>query len=157
LCSASALAADQSGAKTLGQKVDDFTIADAYGKEHRLSDYKDRPVVVLAFLSTECPVARLYGPRLAALAKKYQGQNVLFLGVDSNAKDNVTELKNFARTSEIEFPILKDLNNQLADRLNVTRNPVAFVLDRERAVRYVGRIDDQYGLQNNESGKRVSY
>jgi peroxiredoxin/mono/diheme cytochrome c family protein len=138
-------------------KVDDFALADAYGKEHRLSDYGERPVVVLAFLGTECPLARVYAPRLAALAKKYEGQGVVFLGINSNAQDNVTELKNFIRVNGIEFPILKDLNNTLADRLHATRNPAAYLLDRQRVVRYKGRIDDQYGLQDTKSGTRVSY
>jgi hypothetical protein len=57
----------------------------------------------------------------------------------------------------IEFPILKDLNNVLADNLQATRTPAAYVLDRQRVVRYQGRIDDQYGLQNTPSGTRVSY
>jgi peroxiredoxin len=141
----------------LGTKVDDFALADAYGKDHRLAEYAERAIVVLAFFGTECPIAKLYGPRLAALAKKYESQGVQFLAINPNAQDNITELKNFARVNGIEFPILKDLNAALADRLGAKRVPVAYVLDRERVIRYHGRIDDQYGLQDNASGKRVSY
>ena len=47
---------------------------------------------------------------------------------------------------KIDFPVLKDLNNKLADRLGATRTPEVFVLDRERTVRYQGRIDDQFGV-----------
>lgn len=144
-------------APALGTKVDDFKLADAYGVEHRLAEYAERPLVVLAFIGTECPLARLYAPRLVALAKKYEGQGVVFLGINSHAQDNVTELKNFARVNGIEFPILKDLNNSLADQLQVTRTPVAYLLDRQRIVRYQGRIDDQYGLQDTPTGTRISY
>ncbi len=141
----------------LQRKVDDFALIDAYGKECRLSAYADSPAVVLAFLGTECPLSRLYAPRLAALAKRYEGQQVVFLGIDSNAQDNLTELKSFVRANQIEFPVLKDVGNKLADRLQVIRIPTVYLLDRDRVVRYCGRVDDQYGLQTSERGPRVSY
>jgi peroxiredoxin len=141
----------------LGTKLDDFSLADAYGKQHSLADYSGRSIVVLAVVGTECPLAKLYAPRLAALAKKYDASGVTFLGISSNAQDNLTELKNFARVHGIEFPILKDAGNKLADRLGAKRTPAVFVLDKERVVRYAGRIDDQYGVQATQSGKQVSY
>ena len=44
------------------------------------------------------------------------------------------------------FPLLKDVGNELADRLGVERTPEVFVLDADRVVRYRGRVDDQFGL-----------
>jgi peroxiredoxin len=157
VCHASVIFAESPESNVLQMKVDDFALLDSYGKVRHLSDYADRPVVVIAFLGTECPLARLYAPRLATLAKRYDGQRVVFLGVDSNAQDSLTDLKNFASANGIEFPILKDLNNRLADRLHVIRAPAVYALDRQRMVRYLGRIDDQYGLQASERGPRVSY
>ena len=46
----------------------------------------------------------------------------------------------------IPFPILKDVNQELADRLGAERTPEVFVLDDARNVRYQGRIDDQYAI-----------
>lgn len=140
-----------------GAAVEDITLSDIYGKEHRLGDYADKKAVVLAFLGTECPLARLYAPRLAKLAQKYQGEGVVFLGVNSNLQDNVTELRHFGREHGIEFSILKDVGNVLADRLGAERLPIVFVLDGNRTVRYRGRVDDQYGLQATPAGKHVSY
>ena len=72
---------------------------------------------MLAFLGTECPLAKLYGPRLAELQKKYADKGVQFLGVNSNRQDAITEIAAYARVHHIDFPILKDLNNKLADQL----------------------------------------
>jgi len=149
--------ADTNGSAILGKQLGDFSLADAYGKQHRLADYDGRSIIVLAMVGTECPLAKLYAPRLAALAKKYEASGVTLLGVDSNMQDNLTELKNFARVHGIGFPLLKDVGNKLADRLGASRTPSVFVLDKERIVRYAGRIDDQYGLQSTASGKSVSY
>jgi len=132
---------------TLGAKVADFSLQDFRGKSHALADAKDAKLIVVAFLGVECPLSKLYGPRLAQLSKDYADKGVVFLGVDSNRQDAPTEMAHFAKEHGIEFPLLKDLNNTLADQLGATRNPQVFVLDANHAVRYTGRIDDQYGFQ----------
>lgn len=135
------------GEKTpLGRKVADFTLQDFRGKEHSLAQAKDAKLVVVAFLGTECPLAKLYGPKLAKLAKTFEPRGVAFLGVDSNAQDSIAAMAAFARVHEIEFPFLKDLGNKVADQFGAERTPTVFVLDAERVVRYWGRIDDQYGI-----------
>jgi len=137
---------DVTSTSALGRKVENFTLNDFYGKSHSLAEFKDKKVVVLSFLGTECPLAKLYGPRLAELDKKYAKQGVQFLGVNSNRQDAITEIAAYARSSHIDFPILKDLNNKVADQLGAVRTPEVFVLDQDRVVRYHGRIDDQYGV-----------
>ena len=88
-------------------------------------------------------MANLYAPRLQALADRFAPQGVAFLGISSNVQDSVTELAAYARVHGLRFPILKDLSNQVADRLGATRTPQVFVLDKDRTVRYCGRVDGQ--------------
>src|SRR5205823_1392333 len=116
---------------------------------------KDAKLVVLAFLGVECPLSRLYAPRLAELAAQYEAQGVRFMAIDSNRQDAVTEMGQFAKLHNLRFPFLKDLNNTLADTLGASRNPQVFVLDRERVVRYAGRIDDQYGFDTGSGYART--
>ena len=130
----------------VGTKVDDFSVRDYRGKGHSLSDYESSKVVVLAFLGTECPLAKLYAPRLASLNAELKSRGVAFLGVNSNRQDSNTEVATHARRHGIEFPVLKDTGNRLADAIGVTRTPEIVVLDEKRVVRYHGRIDDQYGV-----------
>src|SRR5689334_11513724 len=68
----------------VGQKVDNFTLNDFRGKSHSLAELAERDVVVLAFIGCECPLAKLYGPRLAELANEFEGRGVAFLAIDSN-------------------------------------------------------------------------
>ena len=77
---------------------------------------------------------------------KYKSSGVVFIAVDSNRQDSVTEIGAFARRHEITFQILKDLRQTIANRLGATRTPQIVVLDRERRIRYRGRIDDQFGF-----------
>ena len=138
----------------VGKKIADFTLKDHFGKEHSLSDYADSKVVVVAFLGTECPLARLYGPRMTQLNAELSKQGVTFLGVCSNRQDSILDITAYARRHKIEFPILKDLGNQVADQFAAIRTPEFFVLDEDRVVRYWGRIDDQYGFDSGVGYQR---
>ncbi len=133
----------------LGEKAPSFTLRDFHGQNVSLDQVGKDKVVVLAFLGTECPLCKLYAPRLAELAKAYEQRGVAFVGIDSNRQDAVTEIASFARVHEINFPILKDLNQVVADSVGATRTPEIVVLDAKGIVRYRGRIDDQYGFTGN--------
>lgn len=143
-----------SGAERVGKTIGDFTLKSHFGKEYSLRDFADREVVVVAFLGTECPLARLYGPRLAELAQSLDAERVAFIGIDSNQQDSIQEIAAYAQRHQITFPILKDPGNVVADRFGAERTPEVFVLDRDRVVRYYGRIDDQYGFADGVGYQR---
>ena len=142
-----AAASTADAAKTgIGKQIPDFTIPDYLGKPVSLSDFKDNKLVVVAFLGTDCPLVKLYGPRLDRLAKKYSDSGVAFIGINSNRQDRPRKIAAHARQYGMTFPILKDLDNGVADIFEAVRTPEIFVLDESRTVRYRGRVDDQYGF-----------
>ncbi len=130
----------------LGRQIADFSLRDVYGKSHQLSELADRPIVVLAFLGTECPLAKLYAPRLADLDRRFRDRGVTIWAINSNAQDSVTEIAHYAQRHQLEFPMLKDPGQKVADLMGAERTPEVFILDGERKIRYHGRIDDQYGI-----------
>ena len=130
----------------VSRRIENFSLRDYRGKLHQLNEFKDARVVVVAFIGTECPLAKLYAPRLQELYQTYKDRGVAFVAVDANRQDSITELAAYARTHGIEFPVLKDAGNEVADLFDAQRTPEVFVLDHDRHVRYRGRIDDQYGL-----------
>ncbi len=130
----------------IGRQVESFRLLDFRGKEHSLESFDRYPVLVVAFLGTECPLVKLYGPRLEAMAQELGPQGVGFVGINANRQDSITEIAAYARRHKIQFPMLKDLGNQVADQMGAVRTPEVFVLDEQRVIRYWGRIDDQYGV-----------
>jgi peroxiredoxin len=130
----------------VGKTIENFTAQDFRGKEVSLADFAGSKQVVVAFLGTQCPLAKLYAPRLNELAAEFEKQGVAFIGIDSNRQDSITELAHYARIHKIDFPILKDAGNVIADQFSAVRTPEVFLLDGDRVVRYWGRIDDQYGF-----------
>ena len=123
--------------------IDDFALPDAGGVTHRLGDWHDRPLVVVVFLSADCPLSKLYAPRLLELEREFGPRGVAFAGIFPNASDTSAAIKRFGQEHRIGFPLLRDDGARIADRFGATRTPEAFALDKERTVRYRGRIDDQ--------------
>jgi peroxiredoxin len=129
----------------LGSPVADFSLRDHRGAPRSLSDWRDRKLLVVAFLGVDCPLVKLYTRRLNEIAKEYGPRVVAVIGINSNQHDQLHDIARFARAHEVSFPLLKDSDNHVADLLGATRTPEVFLLDQERKVRYRGRIDDQYG------------
>jgi len=138
----------------VGHAIENFALKDLRGVTHSLAESKDSALVVVAFMGVECPLAKLYSPRLSELASQYASRGVTFLAVDANAQDSLAEMDHFARTFRLSVPFLKDPGNTVADQFSAERTPEVFVLDRERIVRYRGRIDDQYGFQSGVGYQR---
>ncbi len=139
-------AAGRGDRSPIGQRIESFTLDNCYGKPVSLDDFSSADVVVVVFLGTECPLAKLYGPRLTEIQKQYGNRGVQIIGVNSNKQDSLTELVAYVRLHGIGFPMLKDPGNKVADAIGAQRTPEVFLLDRERVVRYHGRVDDQYGV-----------
>ncbi len=133
----------------MGPPISDFALRDFRGQAHRLSDFRERKLVVVLFLGADCPLAKLYAPRLVEMARAYERRGVAFVAINSNRHDAPADLARYAREHAIPFPILRDAGNAIADRFGAERSPEAFVLDRRRAVRYRGRIDDQYTVSGH--------
>jgi peroxiredoxin len=140
-------------AATVGEVVQDFSLSDVRGKTWSLAGADDHPIIVIIFMGTECPLMKLYAPRLARMAAQFKDDGVTFVGINSNQQDGLAEIGAYARTHQIAFPILKDPANRVADQFEATRTPEVFVLDAQRQLRYRGSIDDQfhYGIQRHKA------
>ena len=81
----------------IGKQVDNFSARDFRGKSTSLADFSESKAVAVAFVGTECPLAKLYAPRLVELAAEFKARGVAFVAIDSNRQDSDTELAHFAK------------------------------------------------------------
>ena len=138
---------------SIGDKVKDFSLRDLQGAPHRLSSYKKK-AIVLAFNGIGCPISKLYASRLQRIHEEYGKKGLQVLGINANQQDGVRELRAFANKYGLSFPILKDHENVVADGLSAERTTEVFLLDSSLALRYRGRIDDQYTITQRSVGLR---
>ncbi|QDV24338.1 redoxin domain-containing protein [Aureliella helgolandensis] len=113
-------------------------------------------VVAVVFLGTECPMARAYASQLSELQSSYAAQGVRILGVMSNIQDDAEKLAKYASELDVQFELVHDADQQIADQYGAQRTPEAFVLDERLMLRYHGRIDDQYapGIAHSNASRR---
>lgn len=130
-----------------GQAMPEFKLRDLDGKEHSLSDFKGK-IVVLEFCSHNCPYSRGTDPQLIALADRYADQGVVVIGIDSNTPNDVDSIRKYAEEKGKKYPILKDVDNVYADKVGASRTPEVFVIDREGKVAYHGAFDDRIKPEN---------
>jgi peroxiredoxin len=127
--------------------VGNFTLPDAAGKPHALSELKGKKAVVAVFLSFECPVSNSYAPLLAELHAKYGPRGVAFLGINSSDELTAAEVAKLAAERQLSFPVYTDPNHKAADALKASVAPEVVVLDGSLAVKYRGRIDNGWSAR----------
>jgi peroxiredoxin len=119
-----------------------FALTDVHGQKHSLEQYLGNRLVVLMFIATQCPISNDYNERMAALHEDYAGTDVAILGINSNRQESVEEIAEHAEKYRFGFPILKDVNNVVADAYGAEVTPEVYVIDSKGVLRYHGRIDD---------------
>jgi peroxiredoxin len=124
------------------QRNFDFTLKDYNGKAFSLKDFQDAKAVVVIFVSTRCPVSNAYNKRMADLYQDFKDKHIAFVGINANKAEDVAEIKEHAHKHGLEFRILKDLNNIVADCYQASVTPEVYVLDSSKKLLYHGRIDD---------------
>jgi len=106
----------------------------------------DGRAVCFAFLHPACPLAQEYAPVLQDLAKRFAGAGIRFVGIVCEY-DEPAEIAAYRREFGIAFPIHLDPDFALAEALDATTTPEVVLVDRDRRIRYAGRIDDRYKLR----------
>lgn len=130
----------------IGDRVGRLRFTDIRYLPRRLDELGERAAYVLVFVTTDCPLARRYLGKLRALDAELAPRGVQLVAVNVGPGDGIVDLAAQALEHDLPFPAVKDWDAAAARALGVTRTPEAVVIDRERVLRYRGRIDGQYRL-----------
>ncbi len=139
-------------------RIGDFAAIDHQGAFHRLSRYEDQRAVVIFVQGNGCPIARLAVPTLKAIQEKFDGQGVLFWMLNANVQDDADSIRQEATEYSIDFPILIDEAQLVAESLGVVRTCEVFVIDpKTRDVVYRGPIDDHLDYEVQKQAAKNHY
>lgn len=146
--SISAYSTDKADGYKVGDKVSDFTISNYDGSTYTLSSNNSKATVVI-FVSAECPFVQPYTQRLIDLTNEFGNQGIAIWGINSNNTEPTEEVMNHATEKKYNFPVLKDIDNVVADQFGAARTPEVFVIDNNSmTIIYHGRIDDNKEADN---------
>ncbi len=127
----------------IGQPMPTFELKDAHGTPFKTSALKNKSAAAVVFFGIECPIVKLAAGNLERYRQEF-GEQVQWIGIDSNQQDSLAEINNFAKETGIKFPLLKDPGNKIADAFGAQRTPEVFLFDGDGKLCYHGVIDDQY-------------
>lgn len=121
-----------------------FELPDTAGQSVNVGDWNadGRKATVIVFTSVQCPVARAYEKRLVSLVNDFSGKGIRFVGINSNKAEASDRIANYNKQHGIDYTMLKDKGNVIADRFNAKVTPEVYVVDSDGILRYHGRVDD---------------
>jgi peroxiredoxin len=132
----------------IGEKAPSFqNLKGTDGKQYSIDSFNDKEILVLIFMANRCPTARVYTDRLKSIQNEYGSKGVQLIGVNSDSQyffsdEALSKMIGIAEERSYNFPYLKDEDQSVAKNYGALVTLHAFVLDKERKLRYRGRIDD---------------
>ena len=148
---AAAMAAAAFGqGSAIGSTLENFSLPDTNGKVQTLKDLNGKNGAVVVFLSAQCPVVKGYVERINQLSADYQTKGINFIGINSNATEDLNWVKSNVTEYGYKFPVLIDKGNVYADKLGANVTPEVYYVDAKGSLLYHGAID------NDRSGKNIT-
>jgi peroxiredoxin len=124
----------------VGDTMPDFTLPDPGGQMHSLYDLRGHKAVAVIFIATRCPYSNAFTGVMSRLAQEYSAKGVAFVGINANKTEPAAEVAEHARTHGLNFLILKDPEDTVANRLGARVTPEVFLMDSNWVVRYHGAL-----------------
>jgi peroxiredoxin len=141
-------AAPALAAPAIGQAAPAFTAVDSKGKQHQLSDFKGK-VVVLEWTNHDCPYVQKHykSANMQNLQKQAKDAGAVWLTVISSAPgeqghvagakaDELTASRNAAPAA-----VLLDAQGTIGKAYDARTTPHMYVIDAKGVLRYAGGID----------------
>ncbi len=122
----------------LGKPAPDFTLTDIAGKEHKLSDYRGKNVLIV-FWATWCPPCQMEIPGLIELRKTIGEDKLAVLAISyiTTVPPNTTEIvKTFTAEKQINYTVISvDASNVPAPYNAVKQLPSSFFIDPQGKIK----------------------
>ena len=146
----------------LGSTAPDFSLPGVDGTKHTLSDYANSPILVIVFTCNHCPIAQMYEHRIEQLYEDYEKRGVAVVAIQGNdpkairideldssdVSDTLNDMKIRVQYKHLHYPYLYAGDTESVVRAyGPQATPHAFIFDKDRRLRYEGRIDNSYRIE----------
>ncbi|HEY2547942.1 MAG TPA: redoxin family protein [Candidatus Acidoferrum sp.] len=156
----------------LGSPAPDFSLPGVDGETHSLADYAASPILVVVFTCNHCPIAQMYEQRIQQLEADYRDRGVSVVAIQPNdpkalrideldssdISDTLDEMKIRVAYKNLHYAYLYDGETQSVTRAyGPQATPHVFIFDKDRKLRYEGRMDNNYRkeLINSQDARKA--
>ena len=149
---------------SVNQPAPDFTAVDSNGKQHRLSDFKGK-TVVLEWTNHDCPYVRKHydSGNMQALQKTATGKGIVWLSIISSAPgkqghvsgaeaNTLTSSRNASPTA-----VLLDERGEIGRLYGAKTTPHMYIIDAGGKLVYMGGIDSIPSTDTNDIARATNY
>lgn len=153
-----------SGAALIGQTAPNFTLQGSDGKEHSLSDYKGK-FIVLEWTNPDCPfVHKFYDSNtMQNLQKEETAKGVIWLRINSSAaghegSQTVSELATYDTSHHVAATAsLIDPDGKVGHLYGARTTPHMFVINNKGMLVYAGGIDNKPSPNAEDIASATNY
>lgn len=123
-----------------------FSLPDYNGKAVSLSDFKNKPLLVM-FICNHCPFVKHVRGKLAEIGRVFQERGIGVVAINSNdvqahPDDSPENMKKEAQSAGYNFPYLFDETQSVAKDYQAACTPDFYLFDRNHFLVYRGQLDD---------------
>ncbi len=148
---------DEHPTLAIGASAPDFSLPGVDGKTYTLASFKNAKVLAIVFMCNHCPTSQAYEERVKKLTSDYAAKGVSVVAINPNnpsslrldelgysdVGDSFAEMKIRSNDVHFNFPYLYDGATEITSKkFGPVCTPHIFIFDKDRKLRYQGRIDD---------------
>ncbi|HRP94353.1 MAG TPA: thioredoxin family protein [Ignavibacteriaceae bacterium] len=129
--------------------IPDFSLIEVDDKTYSLNSFSDKNILIVIFSCNHCPYVQAYEDRIILVQKEFANDGVQIIAINSNddvkyPDDSFDEMKKRAKVKNFNFPYLRDETQEIAKAFGATHTPQIFLFDKQRKLKYEGKIDDNW-------------
>jgi peroxiredoxin len=151
------LSAQEHKTMAIGAAAPDFKLKGVDDKTYTLQSFNKAKVLAVVFMCNHCPTSQAYEERIKKMTTDYGGKGVAVVAISPNdpaslrldelgysdVGDSFDDMKHRAKEKAFNFPYLYDGDIEIASKqYGPVATPHIFIFDKNRKLRYNGRIDD---------------
>lgn len=133
----------------IGSKAPNFNLPGVDNKFYSLDSFYNKKILIVIFSCNHCPYVQAYENRIISIQSEFAEKGVQIVAINSNEdknypEDSFEEMIKRSNDKHFNFPYLRDETQEVAKAYGATHTPEIFLFDKERKLRYHGKIDDNW-------------
>jgi thiol-disulfide isomerase/thioredoxin len=125
------------------QQLPEFSLKDLDNNIRSFDDLKGEELTLFDFWATWCKPCRKAIPELNKIYDVYKERGVQIIGVNCDGPRSTAKVAPMAKSLQIKYPVLLDINSDLMNEMNLANFPTLIAVNSKGKVVY---IHEGFGL-----------